>query len=378
MNLFSFMSIKSGFFFRYSAMSMVLLLLVKSTCSQDLNYLFRSGDEGYSCFRIPAAVTTVKGSILVFAEARKNSCQDAGDIDLVMKRSEDGGKTWSKMQIVWDDSANTCGNPAPVVDRYTGNIILLSTWNKGTDHEAQIINGKSSDTRHVFVLTSKDDGISWSKAKDISSDTKQPDWTWYATGPCNGIQIRAKKNRGRLIIPCDHIEAGTKKYYSHVIYSDDGGTNWKLGGSTPADQVNECTVAELPGGKLLLNMRNYSSQKVRQTSCSYDGGLSWSALKPDTALREPVCQASMIWYKRQHGRRSFLAFSNPASSTKRMNMTVKLSYNKGKTWKKQLQVYAGPSAYSNLVIIPDGRLACLYEAGVKSPYEGIAFKELVW
>jgi sialidase-1 len=315
--------------------------------------------------------------LLAFAEGRKLNCGDAGNIDLVLKKSADGGKTWGPLQVVWDDGSNTCGNPAPVLDSKSGHVVLLSTWNLGEDHEPQIIDKKSKDTRRIFVLRSEDDGMNWSKPQEITKDVKLPEWTWYATGPCNGIQIRAGKYKNRLVIPSDHIEAGTKKYYSHVIYSDDGGLNWKLGGTTPTDQVNECTVAELPGGKLLLNMRNYNGIRIRQTATSIDGGNTWSALQGDSMLIEPVCQASMIWSVAK-GRKPVLAFSNPASARSRTAMTVKLSYDEGKSWTKKLLLHAGPAAYSNLVTLPNGNLACLYESGVKGAYENIVFKEMHW
>ena len=337
--------------------------------------LFTAGDDGYACYRIPAIVRSTQGTLLAFAEARRKNCGDAGDIDLVLKRSKDGGKSWSAMQIVWDDAGNTCGNPAPVVDRTTGDILLLSTWNLGEDHEPQIIDGTSKDTRRVFVLRSRDEGASWSTPREITPDVKQPNWTWYATGPCNGIQLRHKPYKGRLVIPCDHIEAGTKKYFSHTIYSDDGGTTWQLGGTTPTDQVNECSVAELPKGALLLNMRNYNATRVRQVATSRDGGQSWSAPQPDSALIEPVCQASLLWYDHP-GRKPFLAFSNPANQKARNQMTVRISYDQGKTWPLHTLVHEGPSAYSNLVVLPNGNLACYYEGGQKSAYERIVFKEL--
>ncbi len=353
--------------------ALLLLLPLLAPAQTPLYYLYKSGEEGYKCFRIPAIVATPAGTLLAFAEGRKNNCGDSGDIDLVVKRSEDGGKSWSGLSVVWDDAANTCGNPAPVVDRKTGKILLLSTWNLGTDHESQIIDGNSKDTRRIFVLSSADDGRSWSAAKEITPEVKKPGWTWYATGPVNGIQVRSGKFRGRLIIPCDHIEAGTKKYFSHTIHSDDGGKTWELGGTTPSDQVNECTVAELSRGRLLLNMRNYTSVRVRQTSGSRDGGQTWSELKPDTTLIEPVCQASLIAIHRPM-RKPVLAFSNPASAKSRTNMTVRLSYDQGKTWKQSQVVYAGPSAYSNLVELTNGKLSCFFEAGVKSAYEGIVFQ----
>lgn len=339
------------------------------------DYLFESDTEGYKCFRIPAMVLTTKGTILAFAEGRKRGCSDTGNIDLVMKRSEDGGKTWGNLMVVWNDADNTCGNPAPVVDEETGDIFLLSTWNLGSDHEREIISGDSKDTRRVFVLSSSDDGKTWSGARDITAAVKRPDWTWYATGPGAGIQLKKGKYKGRLVIPCDHIESDTKKYYSHAIYSDDHGKSWELGGVTPQDQVNECKVVELRNGDLMLNMRNYDrNKKTRQVSISKDGGASWSDLSHDDALIEPICQASLIQHKFPGERRSCLVFSNPASEGSRTNMTVRLSYDDGKTWPYQKVVHAGPSAYSDLLSLPDGNFACFYEGGVKSPYEGIAFE----
>lgn len=339
--------------------------------AQELNYLFRAGDSGYKCFRIPAIVKSNAGTLLAFAEARKSGCGDAGNIDLVVRRSSDNGKTWSPLQIVWDDDNNTCGNPAPVVDEKTGKVVLLSTWNLGSDHESMIINQTSKNTRRIFVLSSMDDGHTWTTPKEITGDVKRANWTWYATGPVNGIQLKKGKNKGRMIIPCDHIEAETKKYFSHTIHSDDAGETWKLGGSTPTDQVNESTVAELSKGRLLLNMRNYNQQRVRQTSISKDGGETWSALKPDTALIEPVCQASLI--RIDDGKKPVLAFSNPANTRKRAEMTVRLSYDQGKTWPRRSVIWEGPAAYSNLVKTQNGRLACFFEGGIKSAYEGIAF-----
>ncbi|NOR74337.1 MAG: hypothetical protein GQ525_04180, partial [Draconibacterium sp.] len=254
-----------------------------------LNYIFKSGTEGYKSFRIPAIVTTNSGRILAFAEGRVNGSSDTGNIDLVMKSSDDEGKTWSQLKIIWDDSKNVCGNPAPVVDLETGEIHLLSTWNLGEDHEREIIAQKSKDTRRIFITNSKDDGENWTKPIEITSSVKLDNWTWYATGPCHGIQLKNGEQKGRLIIPCDHIEAETRKYYSHIIYSDDHGKTWQLGGTTPQDKVNECVIAELPDGKLLLNMRNYDrSKKARKISFSNDSGITWSDIEADTTLIEPI------------------------------------------------------------------------------------------
>lgn len=350
------------------------LCFIASSAQQSekkFSYIFESGTNGYNTYRIPAILTLKSGVLLAFAEGRKNTSSDTGDIDLVMKRSEDGGKTWSELIVLWDDDVNVCGNPAPVQERRSGKIFLLSTWNLGSDHEPQIIKQQSRDTRRIYILESSDDGLTWSEPVEITGSVKQEDWTWYATGPCHGIQIMNGDYRDRLVIPCDHIEAGTEKYYSHIIYSDNRGKTWELGGTTPQDQVNECSVAELAGGKLMLNMRNYDrTQKSRKVSVSRDGGLSWSNIWSDPALVEPICQGSLI----NHTKKKVLYFTNPASETNREKMTLRASYDEGKTWPYSKVLHEGPAAYSDITFLPTGELGCLYEAGIKNPYEGIVFE----
>jgi len=364
-------------FIRFFFLVIILAGCKGTTPITQMEYLFVSGADGYKTFRIPAIITTVKGTILAFAEGRRNGSSDTGDIDIVLKRSEDNGKTWSNLMIVWNDAENVCGNPAPVVDKSTGTIYLLSTWNLGTDHESDIVKQTSKDSRRVFILYSTDDGKNWSQAKEITGSVKKSDWTWYATGPCHGIQLETGKYKDRLIIPCDHIESGTNKYYSHIIYSDDHGTTWKYGGTTPQDQVNECTVAELPDGKLMLNMRNYErTQKTRKVSLSKDGGITWENIYSDKSLPEPICQGSLLSFIHNETGKNSLLFLNPADETKRQNMTLRLSYDEGSTWIKSKVLFNGPSAYSDLTKVSNGNIGCLYEAGYVSAYQGIVYQEV--
>jgi sialidase-1 len=330
--------------------------------------VFIGGQEGYHTFRIPSVVVTVKGTVLAFCEGRKRGGGDAAEIHVVLKRSLDGGKTWGKPRVVWEDGPNTCGNPCAVLDRKTGAICLLMTHNRGTDTEPKIMAGTSAGTRTVWISRSTDDGLNWSRPRDITKELKPANWTWYATGPGVGIQLK----RGRLIVPCDHAIAHTRAYYSHVIFSDDDGASWHLGGSV-GPKCNECQIAELSNGTLLLNMRSYRPGHRRLVAVSQDGGLTFSNLHQDPALIEPVCQASFLRYPATaKGGPDLLLFSNPAS-LKREKMTVRLSYDGGKTWPAARQLYAGPSGYSCLTVLPDGRIGCLYESGLKSPYQVIAF-----
>jgi sialidase-1 len=337
--------------------------------------LWQSGQGGYHTYRIPALGATPAGTLLAFCEGRKNGAGDSGDIDLLLRRSTDGGATWSAPQVIWDDGANTCGNPCPVVDAASGTVVLLSTWNDGRDHERQIIAGESRDTRRVFVLRSSDEGRSWSPPQEITADAKAEGWTWYATGPGNGIQLERGAHAGRLVVPCDHIEAGTGRYRSHCLLSDDGGRSWRRGAATPGDAVNECAVVELEDGSLLLNMRNYDrDQRTRQVARSVDGGASWRDQRHDPVLIEPICQASLIRARTGPDRPEVLLFANPASREGRVRMTVRLSADGGATWPSEVVLHAGPSAYSSLAAHPTAGLFCLFEGGEASPYEALVLR----
>jgi sialidase-1 len=326
--------------------------------------VFVAGQDGYHTYRIPSLIVTPKGTLLAFAEGRRAGAGDAGDIDLVLKRSLDGGVSWSKMQVIADDDANTVGNPCPVVDRRTGVIWLLTTRNRGTDREKDIIAGTSQSSRTVWVMSSNDDGVSWSAPREITREVKRPEWTWYATGPGVGIQTRS----GRLVIPANHVEAGTGVHRSHLFYSDDDGKSWTLGASADAG-TNESQVVELADGRLMLNMRNHppKPENFRLVATSADRGQTLTAAAIDRALVEPPAQASIIRVAAGP-----LLFANPAS-TKRERMTVRVSYDEGATWAVSRVIHVGPAAYSSLAELPDAAVGLLYERGERSPYEKITF-----
>jgi len=333
--------------------------------------VYASGEKGYNTFRIPSVIATARGTLLAFAEARRDGAGDAGDIDLVLKRSDDGGVSWSPLQVVGDNGPNTFGNPCPVVDRSTGTIWLLTTENRGTDRERDIIAGTSQASRSVAVLHSTDDGVTWSAPSDITPSVKRTDWTWYATGPGVGIQIRS----GRLVIPANHAVAGTGIHQSHVIFSDDGGRSWQTGGSSDAG-TNESQIVELADGRLLLNMRNHppKPENFRMIATSSDRGLTWSPAKPDRALIEPPAQASLIRWTTPDGANRLL-FSNPAS-VRRERMTVRVSQDEGATWPISRVIHEGPAAYSSLVALPNRSVGLLFERGQRSAYEKITFVRL--
>lgn len=325
--------------------------------------LFVGGRSGYHTYRIPALTVTHRGTLLAFCEGRKYSASDSGKINLLLRRSVDSGKTWSKQKLVVSDGDKTCGNPTPVVERGTGKIFLLFCKNPGELHRGYLPENKTRRT--VWVTESADDGISWSRPKDITKSVKKPGWTWYATGPCHGIQLQ----NGRLLIPCDY-GVGVKftrddPRLSHVIYSDDGGKTWKLGGSTRKGRTTESTVVETVTGKVCLNCRNMVKGS-RSVAWSHDGGLSFQRLQFTKALVDPVCQASLIRFSTRgdYGRNRVL-FSNPAGMERR-NLTVRVSYDECRTWNAGRVLCKGPSAYSDLAVAKNMTIFCLYERGRKT------------
>jgi sialidase-1 len=337
--------------------------------------VFVAGTDGYHTYRIPAVIATPRGTLLAFCEGRKNNRSDHGDIDLVLKRSTDGGRTWSDMQIVYEEGGRkevTIGNPCPVVDTNTGRVWLPFC----------------RDNVDVLVTSSDDDGRTWAEPRNITEQVKRPGWQWYATGPGVGIQLQSGAHQGRLMIPCDHsdLAAGKRRMVSHVFYSDDHGNSWQLGASLPP-HTDECQVAELADGTLMLNMRNYWGRDggrpelghKRAVATSNDGGSTWSELRFDETLIEPICQASLLRYDvpdasaRGDRNVSRLLFSNPASTQSRSRMTVRLSTDDGQSWPIAKLLHEGPAAYSCLTVLPDGSIGCLYERGNQSAYETITF-----
>jgi len=338
--------------------------------------LFAAHQNGYHTYRIPALVVSGRGTILAFCEGRKYGPGDTGEIHLLLRRSFDNGRTWQGAQVVVSEKDTTCGNPCPVVDRRTGTILLAFCKNPRIEGTTDAIaEGKGSRT--VWITRSGDDGASWSAPDEITAHVRNADerWTWYATGPGHGIQLRS----GRLIVPCDHIVAVNLRAddpnYGHVIYSDDGGKSWNLGGTVPQDGNNENQVVETADGAIYMNSRNVKEVGLRACAWSRDGGLTFGARQVVPGLIEPTlwsgCQASLVRYSlaSPQGRNRVL-FANPAcKENERKNMTVRLSYDECRAWNAGRALHAGPAAYSDLAVAPDMDILCLYERGEKHPYQ---------
>lgn len=340
--------------------------------------LFINGQDGIRQFRIPVLLASNQGTLIAICDARVDKGGDApNNIDIVMKRSTDGGRTWSPLRTLMDNGNGAAADALGLVDRMTGTIWIFAVHFPEGVGGINSQPGLTGDTATYWAVKSDDDGVTWSAPINLTSMFKRPEWRSGSVGPGNGIQMR----NGRLIVP-RYFFAGPvnepMRPTAFVSYSDDHGRTWHIGGmTTPGGLTNECQVVELEDGSLLLNMRNVINGRgnFRKTARSHDGGQTWTEMVDDTSLIEPEngCQASLLTYttKAEHGR-SRLLFSNPAS-LRRNNLSIRLSYDEGRTWQEVRQLHAGPAAYSSLAVLPDMTIGCLYERGDHHVYEKITF-----
>ncbi|WP_410655094.1 exo-alpha-sialidase [Amycolatopsis sp. lyj-112] len=387
---------RSRFLIGFLAVLMALAVAPATAAAPavDQQVLFRpSLEQGYRCFRIPAVVKSAKGTLLAFAEGRVNDCGDTGDIDLVLKRSTDGGRTWSALQVINEGNGDTHGNPVPIVDRRTGRIVLISTYNKGRTDD------KGCDVpcpRFPHQQHSDDDGVTWSAAKDIGAQTKLPGWdAWYASGPVHGIQLEHGRHAGRLVFGVNaETSDGTRPIANHaaLIYSDDHGENWRIGaldsypfpaGGTYPQKPQEISVAELADGSVYAAGREQGGTDVgnRDFAVSRDGGESFSGrftTIPD--LVTPIVQGSVLRLQRP-GKPDRLLFSSPSDTDRRRWMMIRSSYDSGRSWENAEQgtrITSDWSGYSDLVQISDPRtrtaeIGLLYEGGTVDARDEIRF-----
>ena len=370
-----------------SLASLIVILAIGSTLlaadtTPEKVDVFPPGMNGISLYRIPGMVVTGRGTVLAYCEARKNSGSDWGEIEVHLRRSTDGGKTWEAPKKIAHEAARiegnptkksggekeqTVNNPVAIVDRDTGAIEFLYCVNYA----------------RCFSMRSTDDGKTWSKPVEITASFEpfraKYNWTVIATGPGHGIQLKS----GRLVVP---IWLAYGKNGAHApsaaatIYSDDHGKTWKAGeiplpNEGELGNPNETMITELSDGKVMLVNRNVSKPNRKLITTSPDGATHWSKPYFHEQLWEPICMASIIAHPSKAGT---LIYSNPHTLAKdaqgkeipvgrgkRENLSIKLSRDDGKTWPINKTLEAGPSAYSDLAILPDGSILCLYEGNKK-------------
>jgi sialidase-1 len=374
---------------RFLLMLGLLVCVCAAEPQIDKIVVWKAGEDGYRIFRIPGMVVTVRGTVLAYAEARKSDRGDWGTIDIVMRRSTDGGRTWSASQKIADVEGPKQKNPVALAQG-------LAATGEVTYNNPVAIPDRSGSVHFVFCLEymrafymrSDDDGVSWSKPVEITAAFGQfrPEYDWkvLAAGPGHGIQL----TNGRLLIPV-WLSTGTgghahRPSVASVIYSDDRGTTWRRGEiaipNTPEFVFpSETAAVQLADGRVMLNARSESKAHRRLVTISRDGATGWSIPRFDGGLPEPICMASLVRYSNaKSGGRNRILFANPYNLERgdgkntaglprdRRNLSVQLSYDEGMTWPVRKSVEPGWSGYSDLAVAADGTVLLLYERGGES------------
>lgn len=308
-----------------------------------------SGLETYYIYGLLAANNT----IFAFSEGRIER-HDKSAHHIVLKKSTDNGETWSENQFVVTSLNGECFcNPTPIFDSINNNILLFYAQNY------------ENNSSEIFLISSKDNGINWTKPKNLTGlfDNNSYGWTLHLPGPGHGIKTRD----GRLIAQIWHrrelnFPASERNYGISVIFSDDAGKSWQSGGTVPLGnvQLNESRIVELNNGDLLANARSGAFvTSPRYFSRSADKGLSWS--KPEKVLSlQPAFATDSGFTNLQSNGKDWLIFTRPNDSEARRNLTVLVSDDDGRSWKKSKLIYIGFAGYSDSIILPDGNIGVIY------------------
>jgi sialidase-1 len=352
--------------------------LPPSTC------IFSPNESGYQAFRIPGFVA-INETVLAFAEGRKYGCGDfAGQHDVVYKRSTDGGFTWEDLSVLMDphklfgqECANTTSgdracqfwDPTPIFDSATGQITMMTALSTNKNNR---MDGQMS----LWVVSSNDMGATWGLLKNITAQVY--DKTWHLGTPANGHGVQI--STGRLLMPVYVRNNGDNSEMSAAFYSDDHAETWhysphsNVGVGTSESEIVELFHTAKP--TLMYNHRRNKQNQVNTTcaarscrwqSTSTDAGLSWQHFEPVPQLLDPSCKGGIVGWPDNKA----LLFTNDATTTSRVNITLRVSYDDGNQWSKGLLV-SHTGGYTDLQLTKnaDGKsmIVIIYESTVRNKF----------
>lgn len=325
--------------------------------------VYRPGDFDSRFYRIPAIVTAPDGSLVTVADKRIEHNGDLpAKIDVVSRRSVDGGRTWSPyVTVAAHDQIGGCGDPAMVVDKKSGDIIVIFSHGNGLWQK---------EPAQISVARSSDNGQTWSEAVDISPQILTTDPAGVQPIKCTSAFASSGRalqlDDGRIMFALVTRQEGNPHFPVYAVYSDDGGHKWKVSRTPASGNGDESKIVQLADGTLLMSIRNRFGT-LRKFSYSHDRGETWTAPVPVEDLPDPRCNGDILRVATPEGN-DVLLQSLPSSPDSRDNVAIYVSEDNGKTWPVKKTVVTSPSAYSSMTVLPDGSIGILTEESSNGHY----------
>lgn len=349
-----------------------------------------AGDDGVAAYRIPGLVTSNKGTLLGVYDVRYNNSADLQErVDIGLSRSTDGGQTWEPMRVAMTfgeegglpSAQNGVGDPAILVDKKTGTIWIVAAWTHGMGNGRAWFNSQDgmdkNHTAQLVLAKSDDDGKTWSKPINITSQVKDPSWKFLLQGPGSGITMQD----GTLVFATQFIDS-TRVPNAGIMYSKDHGKTWKMH-NLARTNTTEAQVAEVEPGVLMLNMRDNRGGS-RAVSVTKDLGKTWTEHPSNrSVLQESVCMASLIKVEAKDNvlNKGILLFSNPNTTKGRHSITIKASLDGGLTFPNEYDVLLDEGhgwGYSCLTMIDKETVGILYEGSTAHMvFQAVKLKDIV-
>lgn len=333
----------------------------------------------YDLYRLPGVVVTKAGTVIAYGEARRLDVNrdnfgsgtngDLCEMDLYLRRSTDGGESFGDR--IWiakgaeyyeNGYGETINNPVMIVGN-DGRLHLLYTCN--------LANGG------LWYTYSDDDGVTWSTPRNtVSTLQKNVAWTQIACGVGHGVCL----SDGTLMTSAWVYEGS---YKVRTLYSKDNGATWQFGELASSNR-DETAIVELSDGSVMLNSRQYSypydeatpnrspEEAYRAVTVSPNGIDNWSTTEFHKTLIDPACEGNMCAVDLE-GLPYAVLFVNNASKTDRNHLTVRCSFDDGRTWEKSILIDENYGGYSDIAVDENGKVYVLYEIALGSRVQLVTF-----
>ena len=341
----------------------------------DLSALKYHDFDGFGV-HLPGLIVTTQGTAIAVCQKRHGSMGDGGNqVDILMSRSEDGGSTWQRQEVIFEE-AGAYTYLGPIFEDCTMGTVFVAFWKMPADilDDLGYFSEYAKGGGGFYLLKSTDQGRSWSAPLYVSPRPNAEGWVGWPNNCVHGIQLVFGPRKGRLVIPAFLYKEGEPGQVPGVrgglLYSDDGGQSWNAGAVLPEGSDEVSLVETAAGGTYVSYRKNTLATGKRHFARSIDYGETFSEHGQHEEVPDANLHAGLVRYREgEEVGDDILLFSNPSPAK---DMTIRMSRDEGRSWDISRRVERGLSRYSDLAVTADGTILCLYTNGVVRDREKIS------